>query len=313
MSTDKVYVGIDVAQDSFVVAVYDQPVHWTDQNNASGIAQTIARLEEIRPTLVVMEATGGLEHGLAQMLAAVEIPVAVVNPARIRSFAKAMGRLAKTDPIDAVVIAHFAQALKPSARIPALADAQERKDLLARRNQLMGMISAEKNRLHRASAPIRPTIKAHVEWMQEQIVQIDNELDKKLANDKDYQARAQQLRTVKGVGPVVARALYVGLPELGHLSGKQISALVGLAPINRDSGKFSGKRFVSGGRSAVRTALYMAALVGTRWNPVIKALYKHLLKAGKCKMVALTACMHKLLLILNAMVRDGTFWQPAAT
>lgn len=311
MSTEQVYVGIDVAQDSFAVAIYDSSEHWSDQNNASGIAQTIARLAELRPTLVVMEATGGLEHGLARMLAAVDIPVAVVNPARTRAYAKVLGRLAKTDPIDAAVLAHFAQAIKPPAQVQATADAQERKDLLARRNQLMGMIAAEKNRLHRASAPIRPRIQLHVAWMQEQIEQIDQDLDRKLAADTHYQARERQLRTAKGVGPVTVRALYVGLPELGHLPGKKISALVGVAPLNRDSGKFSGKRFVSGGRSAVRTALYMAALVGTRWNPVLKALYERLIKAGKCKMVALTACMHKLLLILNAMVRDGTFWQPS--
>lgn len=311
MSTDQVYVGIDVAQDTFDVAVYDSSERWTAHNNASGIADTVARLEGLTPTLVVMEATGGLEHGLAQMLTAVEIAVAVVNPARIRSYAKALGRLAKTDRIDAEVIAHFAQAIKPEPRPQASADAQERKDLLARRNQMIGMITAEKNRVTRASPQIQTQIKEHVAWMQQQIEQIDHDLDEKLSADKQYKQRQQQLCSVKGVGPVVARALIIGLPELGHLPGKKIAALVGVVPFNRDSGKFAGRRFVSGGRPAVRTALFMAALVGTRWNPVIKALYDRLLKAGKCKMVALTACVHKLLLILNAMVRDGTFWQPA--
>jgi transposase len=310
MSTESVYVGIDVAQDTFDVAVYDSSERWSAHNNVSGIAETVTRLEALKPTLVVLEATGGLERNLASMLAAVQIPVAILNPGRIRAYAKALGRLAKTDRIDAEVIAHFAQAIKPDPQVQPTADAQERKDLLARRNQLVGMMTAEKNRVYRASPPIQVQIKAHIAWMQEQIGQIDHDLDEKLAADKNYKQRQQLLCSAKGVGPVVARALIVGLPELGQLSGKKISALVGVVPFNRDSGKFSGKRFVSGGRPAVRTALFMAALVGTRWNPVIKELYDRLIKAGKCKMVALTACVHKLLLILNAMVRDGTFWQP---
>jgi transposase len=310
MSTEHAYVGIDVAQETFDVALYDSSEHWTGYNSASGIAETVTRLEGLKPTLVVLEATGGLEHGLAGMLAAVQIPVAVVNPARIRAYAKALGRLAKTDRIDAEVIASFAQAIKPAPHAQPTADAQERKDLLARRNQIMGMITAEKNRVYRASPHIQTQIQEHIAWMQQQIEQIDHDLDEKLAADKTYKPREQQLRTVKGVGPVVARALIIGLPELGHLSGKQISALVGVVPFNRDSGKFSGTRYVYGGRPAVRTALFMAALVAKKWNPVIKVLYDRLIKAGKCKMVALTACIHKMLLILNAMVRDGTLWQP---
>lgn len=310
MSTPQVYVGIDVAQDSFDVALYDSTERWTAQNNVSGIADTVTRLEELAPALVVMEATGGLEHGLARMLAAVQIPVAVVNPARIRAYAKALGRLAKTDRLDAEVIAHFAQAIRPAAQAQASADAQERKDLLARRVQLVGIMTGEKNRLHRASPHIQTSIKAHITWLQEQIDQIDDELEEKLSADKQYKQRQQQLRSLKGIGPKTARALIIGLPELGQLSGKQIGALVGVVPFNRDSGQFSGKRFVSGGRAAVRTAMYMAALVASRWNKDIKAMYQRLLKAGKCKPVALTACMHKMLIILNAMVRDGTFWEP---
>lgn len=310
MSTPQIYVGVDIAQDSFDVAVYGSTEHWTAQNNANGISETVTRLEALAPALVVMEATGGLEHGLVRMLCAVQIPVAVVNPARVRAYARALGRLAKTDRLDAEVIAHFAQAIKPTAQVHATADAQDRKDLLARRNQLVGMITGEKNRLHRASAHIRPSITAHIDWMQQQLAQIDGDLDDRLAADKQYKQRQQQLSSLKGVGPKVARALIIGLPELGHLSGKQIAALVGVVPYNRDSGTFSGKRFVSGGRAVVRTALYMAALVASRWNRDIQALYQRLLKAGKCKAVALTACMHKMLLILNAMVRDGSYWQP---
>ena len=308
MSTEHVYVGIDVAQETFDVAVYDSSERWTALNTASGIAETVTRLAALKPDLVVLEATGGLQRGLAAMLASVQIPVAVVNPARIRAYAKALGRLAKTDRIDAEVIASFAQAIKPPAQVQPSADAQECKELLARRNQMMGMITAEKNRLHRASPRIQTTIAAHIAWMQQQIKQLDHDLDEKLAADKTYKSREQQLRTVKGIGPVVARAVIIGLPELGHLSGKQISALVGVVPFNRDSGKFSGTRYVYGGRPAVRTALFIAAMVAARWNPAIKDLYDRLIKKGKCKMVALTACLHKLLLILNAMVRDGTFW-----
>lgn len=310
MSTQDVYVGIDVAQDTFDVAVYDSSEHWTADNTASGIADTVARLDALAPTLVVMEATGGLERGLASMLAATGVAVAVVNPSRIRAFAKALGRLAKTDRLDAQVIASFAQAVKPAVRVQPSADAYERKDLLSRRSQLLGMITAEKNRLHRASPAIRTHIAAHIAWMEQQVAEIDRALDEKLSADPKYEQRRQQLCTVPGVGTATARAVIIGLPELGNLSNKKVSALVGVVPYNRDSGQFAGKRFVSGGRAAVRTALYMAALVGTRWNPILKELYQRLIKAGKCKMVALTACVHKLLLILNAMVRNGTFWQP---
>ena len=310
MSTDAVYVGVDLAQETFDVAVYGRADHWTAENTASGIAETVSRLQAMHPTLVVMESTGGLEYGLARMLAAVEIPVTVVNPSRIRGFAKAAGRRAKTDRIDAEVIAHFAQAMHPPAQVQPSADAQERKDLLARRTQLVGMMSAEKNRLSRAAPRIRASVTEHINWMTQQVKQIEHELDDKLATDSMFKARERQVRSIKGIGPVVARTLYIGLPELGSVRGKQISALVGVAPYNRDSGMISGKRYVTGGRPAVRTALFMAALVAVRFNPEIKALYERLLKKGKCKMVALTACMHKLLLILNAMVRDGTYWQP---
>ena len=234
-------------------------------------------------------------------LDAVGIAVAVVNPTRIRAYAKALGRLAKTDRIDAEVIAHFAQAIRPAAQAPGGAADQEMRDLLARRSQVIGMVTAEKNRLVRASPPIRAKIEAHLTWMRQELDDIDRDFDGKLSANKRYQQREQQLRTVPGVGKVIARAVIIGLPELGQIDRKQIAALVGVAPVNRDSGKFSGKRFVSGGRAAVRTALYMAVLVGARYNPVVKALYDRLIKAGKPKLVALTACIHKLLLILNAM------------
>lgn len=311
MSTDKVYVGIDVAKKSFAVAVFDHPEHWTAGNDVTGIADTVARLQALEPTLIVMETTGGLERALAIALTAAGMTVAVVNPARTRAHANSLGRFAKTDPIDAEMIAHFAQAIKPVARPQPSGEDRELKDLLARRTQLIGILTAEKNRLSQAPEQVRTHITDHIAWLEQDIHQIDGELDEKLYAHKEYKQREAQLCTVPGVGKAVARSLIIGLPELGHLDRKKIAALVGVAPWNRDSGKLSGRRFVSGGRAAVRTTLYMAALVGARWNPVIKALYDRLIKAGKCKMVALTACIHKLLLILNAMARDGTFWQTA--
>jgi transposase len=310
MSTDQVYVGIDIAQDSFVVALHNRSEHWTAPNTASGIAESVARLQALQPALVVMEATGGLERGLWRLLSAAAIPVAIVNPAQTHAFASARGQHAKTDRLDAATLAHFGQALEPQPQAYAGDDVQEQKDLLARRQDYVAMISSEKNRLHRASPAIRTMITAHIAWMQEQVNQIDHELDDKLAQDTQYRQRQEQLTSVPGVGAKTARLLIIGLPELGHLSGKRIAALVGVVPYNRDSGKFKGQRFVSGGRSAVRTALYMAALVGTRYNPDLKVLYTRLVKAGKRKAVALTACMHQLLLVLNAMVRHGTYWQP---
>lgn len=311
MSTDNVYVGIDVAKKTFAVAVCDRSEHWTASNDVAGIAETVARLQALEPTLIVMETTGGLERPLAIALSAAGLTVSIVNPTRTRAHAVALGRLAKTDPIDAAVIAHFAQAIKPAARPQPSAQDRELKDLLARRSQVMGILTAEKNRLTQATAPIQTHIADHIAWLEQDLQQIDGELDEKLHARTDYTQRQTQLCTVPGVGTAVSRALIIDLPELGHLDRKKIAALVGVVPWNRDSGQLSGKRFVSGGRAAVRTTLYMAALVGTRFNPVIKALYERLIKVGKCKMVALTACMHKLLLILNAMVRDGTFWQPA--
>jgi transposase len=309
MSTEREYVGIDIAQQTFDGAIYGSTEHWTATNDASGIADTVVRLQALQSPFVVLESTGGLERRLVAALHAVGIAVAVVNPSRIRNYARALGRLAKTDRLDAEVIAHYAQGIKPKPQAPGAADFQDLKDLLARRSQIMGMITAEKNRLSRATVHIGAKIDEHIAWLQQEVEKIDHELDEKLEPNKQYQQLEKQLRTVPGIGKVVARAVIIGLPELGQIDRKQVAALVGVAPINRDSGKFSGKRFVAGGRATVRTALYMAVLVGRRWNPVVKAMYDRLLKAGKAKLVVLTACIHKLLVILNAMARDGSVWQ----
>jgi transposase len=312
MSTQTVYVGIDVAQGTFDVAVHETSAAWTGANDSAGIADTIDRLRALEPTLVVLEATGGLERALVTTLDAVGIPTEVVNPSKIRSFAKAIGRLAKTDAIDAKVIAHYAAAIKPTPRRRPTGEAQELMALITRRRQLVDMRTAEKNRLHQALSSLHAGIEAHINWIDEQVAQIDQELDDKMGTNKTWTQRESQLRTVPGVGPVIARTLIIALPELGQLNRKQIAALVGVAPMNRDSGRYRGKRTTWGGRSDVRAVLHMGALTAVRWNPVLKAFYDRLVKAGKLKMVALTACIHKLLIILNAMVRDGTLWQTSS-
>ena len=313
MSTEQVYVGIDMAQDKFDGAVHGTQEKWTASNDGAGIAETVQRLTVLHPTLVVMEATGGLERSLVRALDAVAIPTEVVNPSKIRAFAKAIGQLAKTDALDAQVIAHYAAVIQPAPRPRPTVAAEELKALIKRRQQMVEMITAEKNRLSRALPAVRSHIQQHIAWLQEERDGLDHELDTLLKTDAHWKARERQLRTVKGVGPVIARTLIADLPELGQLNRKKIATLVGLAPLNRDSGTHRGIRTVWGGRAVVRAALYMGTLSATRYNPVIKAFYDRLLKLGKCKKAALTACAHKLLIILNAMVRDGTFWQAAAT
>jgi transposase len=304
------FVGLDVAQDKIDAAVHGRTESWTVTYDASGIATLVEQLSTLDPTLVVVEATGSLERRLVVALDAVGLPVAVVNPAQIRAFAKASGQLAKTDRLDAYVIAHFAEAMKPVPRPRPNRDAQELKDLLARRRQVVEMLTAEKNRLRRSVAPVRDLVQQHIDYLEQQLGGIEKALDDRLQGNADWQAKVQLLCSAPAIGPATANTLIVELPELGHLNRKQIAALVGLAPFNRDSGRLRGRRGIWGGRSVVRTALYMAALVATRFNPVVRAFYDRLLKAGKVKMVALTACAHKLLTVLNAMVRDGTYWQP---
>jgi len=313
MSTQITYVGIDVAKASFAVAVHDTSLTWTGSNTASGISETLGRLMELSPVLVVLEATGGCERALVSALDAVGLPTCVVNPCRTRSFAKAIGRLAKTDAIDAQVIAQYAAAIRPTPLPRPTAEAEEMKAFIVRRRQLVDMRTQEKNRLQQAVPILAPGIAAMIRILDEQIVQIDQDLDNKMSTNIAWIQRESQLRTVPGVGRVIARTLIVALPELGQLNRKQIAALVGVAPLNRDSGRYAGKRTTWGGRSDVRAVLHMGAMTAIRWNPVLKAFYERLIKAGKVKMVALTACIHKLLVILNALVHDGTLWQAPAT
>jgi len=311
--TAEIFIGIDVARDSLEVAVRPTGEQWSVGNHSVGIAELLVRLRALRPTLIVLEATGGLELPALGVLGSAGLPVVAVNPRQVRDFAKATGKLAKTDAIDAQVLAHFADAVRPAVR--PLPDAATRalSALVARRRQLVEMLTAEENRRASAAATIRPDIQEHIGWLRKRLRGIDQELSQALRTSPLWRAQEDLLRSVPGIGPVVAATLLADLPELGVLSRKPLGALVGVAPLNRDSGTLRGKRTVWGGRSTVRAALYMAALVGTRHNPVLRALYLRLLAAGKTKKVALTACMHKLLTIINALLKHGTPWATPAS
>jgi len=309
MSTVPIFVGIDVAKDRLDVAVRPTGDRWAVPNDDAGITTVVARLRARRPALVVLEATGGLEIPLTGALATRGLPVVVVNPRQVRDFAKATGKLAKTDALDAAVLAQFAEAVRPALRPLPNAATQALGALLARRRQLIEMRTAEQNRLGSAPPPVRTRIRAHLTWLERELAHLDEELGRAIRESPVWREREDLLQSTPGVGPVLARTLLASLPELGTLNRKQIAALVGVAPLNRDSGTLRGRRTVWGGRGPVRAALYMSALAATRWNPVIRTFYQRLCAAGKAKKVALTACMHKLLLILNAMVKTGTPWQ----
>ena len=308
MSRESLFVGIDVAKDKLDVAVRPTGELWSVANGEEGIGELVSRLLGLSPALVVLEATGGMETALAAVLGCSGLPVAVVNPRQVRDFAKATGRLAKTDRLDAGVIAHFGEALKPTTRPLPDAQAQALKELLARRRQLIAMQTAEKNRLHSTSALVREDILRHIAYLKGELDRIDKELGGRIKASPIYREREKLLRSFKGVGEVTARALLVGLPELGSLERKKLAALVGLAPLNRDSGKLRGKRSIWGGRAQVRSALYMAALSDAHRNPTLRPMYERFLARGKAKKVALTACMRKMLTILNAMLKHNTPW-----
>ena len=308
MNKEKVYVGIDVAKADLDIALDSSEERWQFPNNEAGIRRIVELLQKLSPALVVMEATGGYETPLAYALKVSGIPIAIANPRAVRDFAKATGKLAKTDALDAKVLAHFAAVIKPEPRPIADEELQELDAILARRRQISEMLTAEKNRLHTARKPVRAGIKAHIAYLGKEMGDIEASLNDRIQESPVEQAKYNLLRSVPGVGPILCTTLLIELPELGKLNKKQIAALVGVAPLNRDSGTLRGKRTVWGGRATIRGPLYMAALVATRHNPVIKAFYDRLCAAGKAKKVALTACMRKLLVILNAMLQHGTPW-----
>jgi transposase len=310
MSSLTLFVGIDVSKDTLDVAVRPTAETWQVANEAVEISTLVAQLEAMAPALVVLEATGGFEGPLLAALAVAAVPAVRANPRQVRAFAQAVGILAKTDRIDARVLAHFAEAVKPVPRALPDAATQELRALLLRRRQVVEMLTAERHRLGTAPPRIHQAIQQHIAWLEGQLASLDDDLTQAIQRSAVGQATEAVLQSIPGVGPVLSRTLLGQVPELGTLGRKQIAALVGVAPFNCDSGTMRGRRRVWGGRAEVRAVLYMSTLVATRYNPVIKAFYARLLAAGKLKKVALTACMHKLLTIMNAMVRDMTPWQP---
>jgi len=309
MESTERFVGIDLAKDHLDLAVRPTQEQWQAPLTALGIADVVSRLQEIQPILVVMEATGGLERPLVLALVAAQLAVVVSNPRQVRDFAKAAGRLAKTDQIDARILAEFAQKMRPAVRPLPNAEALVLSATLARRTQVLEMLTAEHHRLGRAVPQLRDPIQRHLDWLTQDLATLDAQLAGLVQAHPEWEGKESLLRSVPGVGRVMATTLLADLPELGRLDRRQIASLVGVAPINADSGRRRGKRIVWGGRARVRAVLYMSTLVATRFNPTIRAFYQRLCTAGKPKKLALTACMRKLLTILNAMLRDKTTWE----
>lgn len=297
------FIGVDVSKANLDVASWTNNEYKRFQNDPTGIQELIGWLKILQPELIVLEATGGLELPLVAELAYEKMPVAVVNPRRIREFARSIGQLAKTDKLDARVIAHFGAATHPEARKLPTNDEEKLTALITRRRQIIEMLTAEKNRLHSARFSMKERIETHLFWLETELRGLDKEITKFIHQSPIWKEKDKLLRSVPGVGPVTSATILAMLPELGTLNRKKIAALVGVAPVNKDSGKRQKKRRVYGGRAAVRSVLYMAALSASKHNPRIKAFYYHLIQMGKEKKVALTACMRKLLVILNAIIR----------
>ncbi len=313
MSSSGVFVGIDVSKAHLDVAVRPTEEEWRSQNTETGVNEVVDRLKELDPSLVVLEATGKLENAVASGLAVQGVPVVVVNPRQVRDFAKSTGQLAKTDALDARVIAHFAEAVRPEPRPLRDEQANHLSSLLSRRRQLGEMLTAERNRLRSADRKMRRRLKVHITWLKKELLEIDDDLDNAVRESPLWRVKDDILKSFPGIGTVVSTTLIAELSELGDLNSKEIAALAGVAPLNRDSGTLAGRRTVWGGRARVRTALYMAALVASRHNPVIKEFYLRLCERGKPKKVVLTACMRKILLIVNSMIKNKQMWNPAMT
>jgi transposase len=309
MSEDR-FVGIDVSKSTLDVAMRPDGQSWTAANDEQGIWELVCRLRQLQPTLIVLEATGGFHLAVTAALAAAGLPVAVVNPRQVRDYARAVGRLAKTDTIDAAVVAEFAQRVRPDVRPLPDASTQALNALLVRRRQVVDMLTAETIRLHTAQKPIDRQITKHIQWLERQLADLNQQLDDFLRSSPVWREKDDLLRSVKSVGPVTSMSLLAEVPELGTLNRRQVAALVGVAPFNCDSGQHRGRRRIWGGRARVRAVLYMATLSAVRYNPVIKVFYQRLRNAGKPAKVALTACMRKLLTILNAVLRHRQAWNP---
>ena len=307
---NETYVGIDVSKDSLEVALRPSNTVQSFTNDEEGIAEILQLLRPQPPALIVLEATGKYERQVARALAVEGLPFNVINPRQARAFARATGILAKTDRIDALLLARFAETLRPEAR--SLKDEQTEAlgELVTRRRQIVEMITAEKNRHALATEKrVRRDIQVHIRWMEKRLDDLNDDIDQWIRQSPLWREKDQLLQSVTGVGPVLASTILGSLPELGTLNRKQIAALVGVAPFNRESGRHKGKQKIQGGRSAVRSVLYMGTVAGIRSNPVLRSFYERLVAKGKPKKLALTACMRKLLVILNTMIKNGTRWQ----
>jgi transposase len=309
---DAIYVGIDVSKDRLDVHVRPTGETFTVTRDGKGLEELVERLRALAPTLIAVEATGGFETIVAAAVAGASLPLAVVNPAQVRHFARAIGKRAKTDPIDAAVIAHFAEAVKPVPRPIPDAEARLLGELVARRRQIIEMLVAERQREKRVDAVrVRKSLARHIAALEKELPVIDSDIDTMVRGSPVWREKEDLLVSFPGVGGILARTFLAEMPELGSLRRRQVASLVGVAPYTRQSGHWRGKSMIGGGRTAARTAVYLAALSAIRCNPVLKAFYQHLLAAGKPKMVALIAVARKILTILNAMLRDKKPWQPA--
>lgn len=306
------WVGIDVSKAKLDVAVRPGDERWEVANDLEGIGQLRERLEKLKPERVVLEATGGYHVAVMAELVAARLPACAVNPRQVRDFAKSTGVLAKTDALDARILAHYAEAIRPPVRTLPDEATRELEAMVTRRRQLLGMLVAERNRLAMSRRSVRGNIEKHIQWLKKQVRDLDRDVDRFIRTSPLWRERDAQLRSTPGVGPVVSSTLIAKLPELGRLNRREISALVGYAPFNRDSGTLHGHRAIAGGRPAVRAVLYMATLTAVRINPAIATFYRRLVASGKPKKVALTACARKLLTILNALVRTGSYWSVKA-
>jgi transposase len=306
------FAGVDVSKERLDVGLGDEGEFWQAKNDEIGIQATVSHLAEIKPALVVVESTGGLELPLVRELCARQIPVALVNPGRVREFAKSLGLLAKTDKLDAHLLARFGEAARPRPTFLPTEEVQHLSALISRRRQLIQMLTMEKNHFLSTRLSLRADVQKHISWLAQEVDTLSEQIQKCLQATPLFKEKDQILRSAKGIGPIPSSILLSDLPELGQLDRKKIAALVGVAPFNDDSGRRRGLRRIKAGRSTVRQVLYMATIVASRFNPVIKTFYERLLAAGKKKKVALVACIRKLLTILNAMLRDMTPWKPTA-
>ena len=309
MSNTCQWIGIDVSQGTLDIYIRPLGKALKVKNNETEIARLVESLQPYSIALIVIEATGGLETELVIQFLEAELPVSEIEPRQGRDFAKATGRLAKTDAIDAQTLAHYGEAMKPPLLAASTEESRQLRELMSRRRQLVEMQTAQMFRRSRARGKARADILAHIDYLEQRLEQLNQEIEELTQNNSEWTQKVELLKTMPGIGKVISRTLVSDLPELGQLNGKKISRLVGVAPLNYESGKYQGKRRIQGGRAGVRAALYMGSVVAMRHNPVIKAFYERLVEKGKSKKLALTACMRKILVILNAMISQNRPWQ----